>query len=421
MIPICLTLLLMGSFLYSLIRKKPTLFSACLTLLILIHDVLFVSLKNWIPGSLYFPIKSWQEILTLVGLFFFIRKKIKPDKLVFFLTGLLVYGLLFGIFQGTKPFEIFKGFRMYMLIIIGLVLLYQSEFFKEINVKIIFQIFIAFTTLSSLYSIFMDYIFIRDLKVLWFYDFVNQINPIESARFNYIRDGSLRACGLFISPLIQSILLGFSTLILALFTFKNPEKRNPAWFAALFLTNLFGLMLCRTRIGWFVLMGGLILAITHLYYQRLTLYQSYLLPVILILGTLFILLFGFTNDPSALGRIPQYKLLFTHFNFFGFGFGHPSTLTVYDSMYISAGLTFGVLGIVYILIPILACRQLFRLRNNFSNPEKIESLYFAATYGFSFILLYVFAFQFTLGSPTVLLFYFLVYSFSINVRTWDAK
>jgi len=364
----------------------------------------------------YYSIKCWQEILTIFG---FVRLLISKKKLgwpVFFILSLAIHGLFVGIIQGTNFFEIFRGFRMYLLFICGLFLLFYSDYFKRINLRLIFTVFIGFTTFSALYSVWVDYLYMGDLKVLWFYNFVNQINPIESARFNYVRDGGLRACGLLISPLIQSLLLGFSTLILTLLTFKNPERRNPAWNFILLTIQIIGLILCRTRIGWFVVGGGLVLAFAHLYCHRLSLYQSYLVPIVLVLMTLFILLFGYTTDPSALGRIPQYKLLFLNFNWVGLGFGHPSTLTVFDSMYISAGLTFGVLGLLYIMIPVMACAILHDQRKNYLDHTKPDSFYFAASYGFSFILLYVFAFQFTLGSPTVLLFYFLVYSFSVESK-----
>lgn len=414
MISLILSLILMGLFLFSIIRKEINLFSACLTLLILFHDILFVTLKGTLPEVLYYAIKSWQELLTLFGLVLFVRSGKKPGWVGWILIGLVLYGFLRGLTLQTKAFEMFKGFRMYLLFFTGLILLYQTSYFNKINVKLVFTIFIAFTTSSALYSFWIDAIFVRDLRVLWFYDFVNEINPIEIARFNYIRDGGLRACGLLISPLIQSLLLGFSSLVLALFSIKNPKSEKKTFFIVLLCIQIAGLYLCRTRIGWFVLGGGLLLALLHFYHHRLTLYHAYLFPVSLIVMTLSILIFGLTKDPSALGRIPQYIHLFSDFNWFGLGFGHPSTLTYFDSMYISAGLTFGIPGLIYISIPVMACALLHTERKKYQDASQPESLYFAATYGFSFILLYVFAFQFTLGSPTVLMFYFLIYAFLIN-------
>lgn len=414
MISLIISLVLMSLFLFSIIRKEINLFSACLTLLILFHDILFVTVKGTLPEVLYYAIKSWQELLTLFALVLFVRSGKKPGWIGWVLIGLVLYGFLRGITLQTKAFEMFKGFRMYLLFFTGLILLYQTSYFKKINVKLVFTIFIAFSTASALYSFWIDAIFVKDLRVLWFYDFVNQINPIELARYNYIRNGGLRACGLLISPLIQSILLGFSSLVLSVFLLKRPKTKETTWLAVLLVIQLAGLYLCRTRIGWFVLGGGLLLALVHFYHHRLTLFQAFLFPVALIAMTLSILIFGFTKDPSALGRIPQYIRLFSDFNWFGLGFGHPSTLTYFDSMYISAGLTFGIAGLLYISIPVLACALLHAERKKYQDSSQPESLFFAAAYGFSFILLYVFAFQFTLGSPTVLMFYFLVYAFLMN-------
>ncbi len=414
MISLVISLVLMSLYLFSIVRKEDNLFSACLTLLILFHDILFVTVKGTVPEILYYAIKSWQEILTVFGLVLFVRSGKKPGWIGWVLIGLILYGLLRGITLQTKAFEMFKGFRMYLLFFTGLILFYQTSYFNKINIKLVFTIFIAFTTASALYSFWIDAIFVKDLRVLWFYDFVNQINPIELARYNYIRDGGLRACGLLISPLIQSILLGFSSLVLSLFILKRPKAEKKLWIIVLLGIQIAGLYLCRTRIGWFVLGGGLLLALLHFYHHRLTLYQAFLFPVCLIVMTLFILIFGFTNDPSALGRIPQYIHLFSDFNWFGLGFGHPSTLTYFDSMYISAGLTFGITGLLYMSIPVMACALLHAERKKYQDVNQPESLFFAAAYGFSFILLYVFAFQFTLGSPTVLMFYFLVYAFLLN-------
>jgi len=407
LVVICLQIFLIRS----LLKADGFWFAFCTTSIILGYDIYFVHIEQYLPKTFIWILKSWQEIILGFAIVKIWKSGIKPNVAIYILLFLSIYGICIGMINESTPIQILKGLRMYLILPFAFYLLLISGHFKNIPISNIIVPFIFFTSLSIFYSIIQDFNFVGNLKILWFYDFVNEINPIQIARFNYIREDRLRASGLFISPLIQSALLGFSCLILTLaFTIGNNYFR-PRILGFLLGLHVYGLLLCRTRIGIILFTSGLILSYSHFYIPILRYWMSVALPLGLILTTILLLNFGFSHDLSALGRITQYKFLFSNFRWLGFGFGDLQTLTYFDSMYISSGLVFGILSFLYIGIPFWACYKLYRERCHYMNTSSFDSILYAATFGFCFSLLYMFAFQFTLGTPTLQIFYLLILAF----------
>jgi hypothetical protein len=407
--------IIFSGLIYSLIFEKSLYFSFFCTIYILLYDYTFVLLKYEVPPSILFLFKSWQEIIILFSIIRIVARRKRLESIDIIVISLAILGTALGVFYGNKNFDVFKGLRLYMGSILAFLLLFRSGIFDKIDLKLVFNCIIFVCTISSIYSIYLDSKFLGDLRILWFYDFVDSINPIEIARFNYIRDDKLRASGFFISPLIQSTLLGLVSLYLLVSCLSGAEQKNLVFKCLLLAVNLYGIYLCRTRIGTFILAIGLILAFGVVFYDKLKYFHSFGFTFFLIFVTFFSLLFGLTSDPSALGRIPQYLFLKENFQFFGFGFGHPSTLTVFDSMFVSAALALGVFSAFYFIIPIGICFNLDKIKGFLSKTNDDSKIRFAVIYGFSFSILYMFAFQFTLGSASMHLFYFLSFAVILNL------
>jgi len=406
-----LVILLIMCFIIALWNANVFWFAFCVTVIILGYDIYFVHIEEMLPKAYTWILKAWQEIILGFAIYKLWKSNIKQSVPIYVLIFLAIDGIAIGILNGNTTLQILKGARMYLVLPFSFYLLSVSGHFKNIQTVNIIIPLLAFTSLSTIYSIIQEFRFDGNLKILWFYDFVNNINPIEIARFNYIRDDHLRASGLFISPLIQSSILGFTCLIITIWFVLGKSSLPSKTLGFLLGLHVYGLFLCRTRIG-FILFGiGLLLSYLHFNKSSLNYWMSISVPLVLILITILVLVLGFSNDSSALGRIPQYEFLFSNFRWFGLGFGSPKTLTFFDSMYISSGLVYGIHCLTYIFIPFWACYKLYMERSYYMDFSSLDSIFFAATFGYCFSLLYMFAFQFTLGSPTIQIFYWLIFAF----------
>jgi hypothetical protein len=393
---------------FSLLKKKPILFVLAVTFQILIYDVLSVFSDEQIPVWIRWPMKGWQELIFVYSGIYFLRKglKLPTTTWIFFFLGLM--GLLMGFIHGSPPEQIIQGFRLYLILPFSLFLLLESGIFNKLPIFHAAILLIGFCCLSVVYSLWLDTQFKGELCFLWFYDFVDKIHPIEAARFNYIRNEGLRATGFFISPLIQSAILGFVSLISLSFVLEKKGTlvtRLPYLLIAILLVG--GLYLCRTRIGWIILSGGFIQWLSLQFFNRNRFYNPFYLPAFFVILTFTWLLSGFSSDPSANGRLDQYAFCFENFKFLGYGFGHVFTITLFDSLIISSALLFGIFSIFYLMIPIGVCYFISQIplnRTNYKNYMDTNFLY-KPIFGFSFFILYMMAFQFTTGGPTIQLFY----------------
>jgi hypothetical protein len=405
-------ILLLSLIFFSLLKKKSVLFISAVSIQILLYDVLSVYSAETLPLWIRWPLKGWQELIFAFSLFMVLRdrKRLPLSAGVFFL--LATIGLITGLLNGNPPDQLIQGFRLYLLLPFSLYLLFESRIFRELNALIPAGIFLGFCVLSVLYSLWLDHQFDGNLRILWFYDFVDKIHPVELARFNYIRNGGLRACGFFISPLIQSAALGFASLLGFCF-FIQPQKSFLINVLTSLIVVLFtlGLFYCRTRIGWIIFSGGLLQWLAWPLLKKFRNFAPFIVPGLFVAITFAWLLSGFSSEPSANGRLDQYALLFEKFRFAGYGFGHPLTMTVFDSFIISSALLFGVFSVFYFLLPLQVCNQLNGIQNGFANPETrhSEGLVFHPVLSFSSMMLYMMVFQFTNGGPVISLFYWFAF------------
>jgi hypothetical protein len=403
----------------SLIKRNAAIFTLVVTFQILIYDVLSVFSDEQISTWIRWPLKGWQELIFLFSLLYFLLSKQKIPKLTWFFFSLTILGCITGFINGNPTNQIIQGFRIYLILPLSLFLLLESGIFRKMPIVYASWLLLWFCFLSVCYSIWQNYQFKDDLCFLWFYDFVDKIHPIEAARFNYIRNNGLRATGFFISPLIQSSILGFSTLISLRFVLnykKLLKEKLPYILITIIL--IYGMYLCRTRIGWVILLGGLMQWLGYLYFFRHRYYNPFILPVFFIFLTFIWLLSGLSSDPSANGRLDQYAFCMENMKFWGLGFGHLFTITLFDSLIISAVLLFGIFSIFYLSIPVGVCHLISKIsisdikENNPFDPNFL----FLPIFGFSFFILYMFAFQFTTGGPVIQLFYWFAFLILVNSR-----
>ncbi len=412
MIVVLIQILLLSMIFFSLWKRKSGLFISVITIQILLYDVFSVCSDEFLPIWLRWTMKGWQELIFLFSCFFFIRekKKMPSEFWVFLILGLI--GLICGVINSNPADQIIQGFRLYLLLPFALIILLKTGIFEKFNVLIPAYILLAFCFLSVLYSLWLDSQFQGDLQQLWFYDFVDKRHPVEAARFNYIRDGGLRASGFFISPLVQSAALGFAALLcFRIFVQNWPANARQLLLGLILIIFILGLYYCRTRIGWVIFGGGLFQWFGPKYLNKNRPFSPFLVPGALILITFLWLLSGFSTEPSANGRLDQYAFFLREFSFWGFGFGHPLTMTLFDSLVISSALLFGIFSILYLLIPVSICLNLGKiLASNLPSKDSGSDFFLIQPVSaFSSMLLYSMVFQFTNGGPVIALFYWFAF------------
>jgi hypothetical protein len=319
-----------------------------------------------------------------------------------------------GMMVGTSANQVFLGWRMYMLPLFWSFLLYKTGVMKLVPAKTIIYFLVLVSSFTVIYGVYQDVTFNGNLKSLWFYNFIDKLNPIEDHPFDFIRDEELRITGIFVSPLIYASFLSYALLIGAYYIFlgkPNLLKKTLAFFILLFL--VYGQLLSRTRIGFIILLVGL--CCSWLVYKRPSskFIYSILIPLFFFAVTIISLIFGITEDLSALGRLIQYASVPSNFASPGLGFGAEMTNVFFDSFYISVTLLFGVFVPVYLSLYYFLLKKI----NGYSyfvkniNTDRFSAILYYSSYGFFFSFIYTFGFHFTMGSATVQIFYLLLFYF----------
>ncbi|WP_132051652.1 hypothetical protein [Pseudocnuella soli] len=325
---------------------------------------------------------------------------------------LTLTGIITGIVQKNEISQVFLGWRMYLLPFLWAFLLYKTSFFKHTKAVTIVRYLVFVPVLIVLVALYYNEVYRQDLRILWFYNFIDEINPIESHAFDFIRDDKLRATGIFVSPLIYATYLSISLIILFFYLlFSRRSFLKSFGLFSILLLLVYGQYLSRTRIG-FIIFAVALIGSALAYFKPSTRFSVFLsVPLILLLFTFLSLGLGFSEDPSALGRLLQYASVPEHFILFGVGFGSELTNVRFDSFYISVLLLFGVLAPLYFRLYFVLLKKMHRCLPYFKSCEHDihERIIFYAGFGYCLSFLYTFGFHFTAGSATIQMFYLLLF------------
>ncbi|MEI6947307.1 hypothetical protein V9K67_08940 [Paraflavisolibacter sp. H34] len=409
-------------FFLSFFYREKAVFFFFLICFIAFYDIVFISISPYVSPIVLNIIKSWQEYLFLFLLFllmmpgknksFYLNKFDRTFLFSFIL--LTAVGSVGGMMNGTPAGQVFLGWRMYLLPFLWSFLLYKTSIFNRISSRFVINLLISVTVFIVLFAIYQQLTFDNDLKRLWFYDYINRLNPIEDHEFDFIRDGQLRVTSIFVSPLIYASFLSFSMLMLIFRIFIKREPLIGKVVPAMLLVLLgYGQVLSRTRIGFIILLVGLCCSFLVYFRPSSKFLFSFFVPIAFLSVTFISLIFGVTDDLSALGRLIQYSSLPSNFVPMGMGFGAEMTNVYFDSFYISVILLFGIFVPLYLrfyLVPLRKMNEHARYLRYEERDSSNRILYYSC-YGFFFSFLYTFGFHFTIGSATVQLFYLLLFFF----------
>jgi hypothetical protein len=408
-------------FFLSFFYEKKWIFLLLLLGLITFYDFIFINISSFVSPAVLYVIKSWQEYLLLfllLILFFFRDRFADLNKFDRGFLGCFLFLTLtsaaVGIANGTDFMSVFLGWRMYMMPVLWSFLLYKTSIFKQTPSRLIVYFLAMASIVVVLFGIYQNLTFYDNLRNLWFYDFIDKLNPIEDHPFDFIRDDQLRVTSIFVSPLIYACFLSYTLLLLVFYLVMRKRQTVKRIVAVLLLAFIvYGQILSRTRIGFIILVVGLCCSFLIYFKPSSKLGLSIFIPFLFLITTMMSLIAGVTEDLSALGRLIQYASLASNFVLAGLGFGAELTNVYFDSLYISVFILFGAFALVYLWLYYVLLKKV----NSFSLYVKLieenfyNSLLYYSSYGFFFSFIYTFGFHFSIGSATIQIFYLMLFYF----------
>jgi hypothetical protein len=201
--------------------------------------------------------------------------------------------------------------------------------------------------LNIVYSTYVQLGYDGDRRIFYFYEFVVSVG--KWADFNYFRNGIVRACGLFVSPITFS---NFMILPLS-YALARLTTRFSLFNLTLTTVLMVGLAQTQTRnpyIALFIALG--ILVIWSLVRRFWVVVAAHGLAALGSFGGLALLYRFNLLDPSAAGRVSQtnelFRVILQDWRGVGFGSFGPQFAQATDLSVITVLLTFGfILAVLY--------------------------------------------------------------------------
>lgn len=328
------------------------------------------------------------------------------------LLAISAIGLLIGVSNGSGVLTSILDWRDLLFPILFSIIIVKSKSFDMNTLRNILQFVVLLVFINSLIAIYQYCTFSGLYVEHWRYQFLLDLNlkldpdyPARLAQYQVMRNGNLRASGVFISALSNS----FITCLMLLYCIISSiyrKKTRFIWVCAS-LVLFAGLYVSQVRASFFMLLISLATLfflfkyssvdnrLTVRAYPKIAILSSVLLSILMLL---YIFFKGDDDvDASALGRIAQYVILFNDFTPFGKGLG--SYKGNFDSYYIYALMTLGFpcLIVLYSLVKkYYLIFTAFRAGNNY----KVE---FAFLYAALPSLFFLMSFQHVAGSLYYLL------------------
>jgi|GEM_PF-3260790 len=383
------------------------------------YDFLFINASYVLPETLVNVLKPLNEYFFIYLLFLLlgsIRKSAnlkltKVDKLTlyYFILPSIIFLLMFIGDTIDEPSQTVQGLRTYLLPIAIPYLMYKLNFFKGVKPKTVTNSIIYLSLIAVTFGIYQRNTFNGHVESLWFADFFKKMkeDPVASAPFDFIRNDVLRTTSFFVSPIIYSIEIAISVLLLMGNIYKQKNILLKLLFSIIMLYLIYGLVIAETRVGLVVcLIGVSVMLISKFFKKSYAYYILYTVPISCIVITVITLVFGYSDELSALGRLAQYQSFFKYFNWYGSGFSNENVLTHFDTFYMSLAILFGI-GAIFPLRFFLAINK--HLFNIFKNAAGAHRAFALSVLAIALAFVYVYAFQFTAGAFPFKLMYFLCF------------
>lgn len=374
----------------SLIKKQGNTFLIAYIVYIWIYDWLFINLSYFISNDVINILKLGNEALVILAILILIGKKVKVnniDKTVgicFIFT--MLYAITISLINNIPFSQILQGIRMYFGPVIYVYVIYKLDFFHKISLPALNKSLIFLLLISLAYSAHQAISFTGSLPDLWFYEYFKDTIDFDITHFNYIRDEKLRATSFFVSPISASIF--FSSISLFIISLNKNKMFN----IIIFLLGGAGLYLSRTRIG-FIYIGLFIVLLVLL--NRTKFKYLIIATLFAVATTIVSLLYGISDDASALGRLVQYNNFLSVFRPLGYG-SDELILIKFDSYIISIFIFLGFFAILIISGIIMLAKENYRIYNLSQDKSSKQFLTFIIVN--TICIIYELFFQYIAGS-----------------------
>lgn len=375
-------------------KRKASIFACVYIIYIWIYDWMFINMSYDVSPIIVNILKLGNEFLVFLAfLVMLIRKKKQNiaksnDRTIWiFIILPLIYAVFISLINHISVGTIFQGIRLFFSPIIYTFLFYKAGLFENVSISKIKITLIFILVVSLLYSIWQSFTFNGELSSVWFYDYFNKTMDLDDGAFNFIRDDELRATSVFVSPIISSVF--FASTALSLFYMEDKSKVLKVIYIFI---GILGVYFSRTRIGLIYIPLFFIL---RFIINRVSFKYSILSIGIAILITLVSLIYGITDDLSALGRVIQYQEFINMYKLGGYGF-EDEYLIKFDSYIISLSLNIGILAFFVLYGIIKLSKENLLIRDELNNNQIQAFLMFSALN--ALCIIYEFAFQYIAGN-----------------------
>ncbi|MNJ31873.1 hypothetical protein D3C77_265240 [compost metagenome] len=415
-------------------RKRVTLsgvFIPVFVLLLFMHDYVFLMIEYKF-GSTY-GLNLWKEIVAILYLAIMLLTIIYSGKvsrssfkLLLFLGLLLVFLVVDGAYSEA-------AFRTLRTLFTPFVLAVLMASMLTINFDLRYRILMAALQLVTItfcvfglyqlfnYSTWSDFWYVEPLTSMGF----------ELKEYNAIRDGLPRISSFFTSSLEFGFFLVFVFFInFSRLVFLRSSSRYSGlstlirlgWLCII-VYLLFNSTVRSAQMCWFA--GMIYVVILMLLRQALLVFLSGLLFVVsMCLATFLFIGLGYTDDPSALGRLVQWRLVFdlVMSQPLGLGFSAigPAQAYWFDSFWLNLATGFGLMSLPIFVIFLFGYRAIVYRYKDVSvlMGGELKSLYYSLLVLFP-IFLYAAFFQAFYNSTVFYLFITMVFAAFVggkNVR-----
>lgn len=383
-----------------------------LLLYLVVYDFMFLNLEAFLERPLI-AAKTFSEVLivaSLVTVFVIQIRSRRWTRLDFAVMGALAVLTSTGLaFAGSEVLAALEDYRVLLAPLLLAALLSLAVRPDPTAARKLRRFLLALGALVIVIGVVQFLSYDGDMTSVWRHDFLLELkleqDPDYQPRmlqYQIVRGDHLRASSIFISAIqfsIFSAFIGVYAFIAWLFL------RHPVHLLT-WLLSLVGVTVSQVRVGFIVVALGMVLAVLLGFRSRLVRLAAMLVPAFAIVAIFgYVVIGGGLNDPSTLGRIPQYEQMFREFTLSGGGFG--SYKGRFDSFVIYSALTLGAGFALLLSAMVLIAVRLERVDRAAKaaglHPESVILTRFALVQ--LLVALVVFTIHHTAGSVT----YFLVF------------
>ncbi len=280
------------------------------------NDYLFYSIGfSAGEGQIY---KTFNEVFFTVLLAVYLANKVLEGRLnlhrgLFFLLAIGGLTLGYGAVQNGL-LKAYLDFKEIFLPILTLLLLYELKAFDTKTYKFVTYLFLSCALINSLIAI-MDYMsFDGNYLNYWRYDLLlsAKTNRDDSfithfIEYQLVRNGNLRASGLFASALEFAFFTAGNLIVSLHFLLKSSSLRNICILAIISCTLIVGIYVSQVRTAYLIVFGYIAIQIfiKHIKNYRHVMNSLYIAFPIGIICLFFLL--ENQLDSSSIQRVYQYR------------------------------------------------------------------------------------------------------------------